>query len=292
VLDKNPGVKWDDIAELKDAKRLLEEAIVLPLLMPDYFKGIRRPWKGVLMYGPPGTGKTMLAKAVATECGTTFFNVKASSMVSKWRGESEKLISILFEMARFYAPSVIFIDEVDSLGSERGGATEHESSRRVKSQLLIEMDGCDAPQDDPSKIVMVLAATNLPWSLDSAFLRRLEKRIYIPLPNKEARLALFSINLRTLKLAEDVNLEELAELTEGYSGADITTLCRDASMMHMRKLIQGLSPAEIRALKTRELLEQTVSRENFLEALANIQSSVAKADLQKYADWQAQFGSV
>jgi katanin p60 ATPase-containing subunit A1 len=290
ILQKNPNTHWDDIADLEEAKRLLEEAVVLPMWMPDFFKGIRRPWKGVLMVGPPGTGKTMLAKAVATECGTTFFNVSSSTLTSKYRGESEKLVRLLFEMARFYAPSTIFIDEIDSLCSRRGSDTEHEASRRVKSELLIQMDGI-TNNDDPTKVVMVLAATNFPWDIDEALRRRLEKRIYIPLPNSEGREALLSINLREVEKAQDLDINEIALRLDGYSGADITNVCRDACMMAMRRKIAGLTPEQIKSLSKDEL-ELPVSPADFEEAVRKVNKSVSAEDLRKYEKWMAEFGSM
>ena len=289
ILQKNPNIHWDDIADLTDAKRLLEEAVVLPIWMPDFFRGIRRPWKGVLMVGPPGTGKTMLAKAVATECGTTFFNVSSSTLTSKYRGESEKLVRILFEMARFYAPSTIFVDEIDSLCSRRGSDTEHEASRRVKSELLIQMDGI-TNNEDPAKVVMVLAATNFPWDIDEALRRRLEKRIYIPLPNKEGREALLKINLKEVEKSPDLNITKIAKKLDGYSGADITNVCRDACMMAMRRKIAGLTPEQIRNLSKDEL-ELPVSEHDFEEAIRKVNKSVSEEDLLKYDKWMAEFGS-
>ncbi|XP_054164016.1 katanin p60 ATPase-containing subunit A-like 1 [Oppia nitens] len=290
ILQKNPCTNWTDIAALEEAKHLLEEAVVLPMWMPDYFKGIRRPWKGVLMVGPPGTGKTMLAKAVATECGTTFFNVSSSTLTSKYRGESEKLVRLLFEMARFYAPSTIFIDEIDSLCSRRGSDTEHEASRRVKSELLIQMDGINN-NDDPTKVVMVLAATNFPWDIDEALRRRLEKRIYIPLPNEDGREALLSINLKEVEKSPALNINDIALRLDGYSGADITNVCRDACMMSMRRRIAGLTPEQIRSLSKDEL-DLPVSPADFEEAIRKVNKSVSAEDLKKYDKWMAEYGSM
>ncbi|XP_038134025.1 katanin p60 ATPase-containing subunit A1 [Cyprinodon tularosa] len=292
IISQNPNVKWDDIADLEDAKKLLKEAVVLPMWMPAFFKGIRRPWKGVLMVGPPGTGKTLLAKAVATECRTTFFNVSSSTLTSKYRGESEKLVRLLFEMARFYAPTTIFIDEIDSMCSRRGTSEEHEASRRVKAELLVQMDGVGgaSENDDPSKMVMVLAATNFPWDIDEALRRRLEKRIYIPLPSVKGRVEMLRINLKELELASDVDLDKISEQLEGYSGADITNVCRDASLMAMRRRIEGLTPEEIRNL-SRDEMHMPTTMEDFESALKKVSKSVSATDLEKYEKWIEEFGS-
>lgn len=300
ILEAGCHVKWEDIAGQAEAKRLLEEAVILPMWMPDYFQGIRRPWKGVLMFGPPGTGKTMLAKAVATECKTTFFNVSIATLESKYRGESEKMVRLLFEMARFHAPSTIFIDEIDSLCSARGGGNEHEASRRVKTELFVQMDGVNQTQPGESvpldangnpKIVMVLAATNCPWDLDQAMIRRLEKRVYVPLPDTQTRQELFKINLRGIEVDSSVEPASLAAKCEGYSGADITNVCRDASMMAMRRAIKGLTAEEIKNLR-REQIEAPVSMKDFEEALSKVQRSVSGDQLQRYQQWMQQFGAL
>ena len=291
-VERHPEVKWDDIAGLEQAKQLLEEAVVLPLIMPEFFQGIRRPWKGVLCFGPPGTGKTMLAKAVATQCKSTFFNVSASTMASKYRGDSEKLVRLLFEMARFYAPSTIFFDEIDALGSKRGEATEHEASRRVKAELLVQMDGITG--GETTSRVTVLAATNRPWDLDEALRRRLEKRIYIPLPESTGRQQMFEVSLKGVQLADDVRFDQLVSLTEGYSGADIGSVCRDAAMMGLReriRLARSQGVMQLDDLKT-QVAETPVRQEDFLKALRNVQKSVSNDDLGKFSLWMKEFGSI
>ncbi|KAJ3167493.1 hypothetical protein HDU87_001514 [Geranomyces variabilis] len=293
MLELAPNVRWTDIAGQEEAKTLLSEALVLPALMPDFFKGIRRPWRGILMTGPPGTGKTMLAKAVATECKTTFFNVSASTLASKWRGESEKLVRTLFTMARIHSPSTIFIDEIDSISSARGGH-EHESSRRVKTELLVQMDGVGTSAtrtaNGQEPIVMVLAATNLPWLLDEAMRRRLEKRIYIGPPDQLAREQMIRISLNGIRVTEDVDVEQIAKQIAGFSGSDIANLCRDAAMMNLRQKMRALKPSQLHTVKTEEL-DTPISGNDFTQALAKVQSSLSGNDIERYEQWLADYGS-
>uniref|UniRef100_A0A8C4NA42 Katanin p60 subunit A-like 2 n=1 Tax=Eptatretus burgeri TaxID=7764 RepID=A0A8C4NA42_EPTBU len=217
---QNPSVCWDDIIGLSTAKRLVKEAVIYPIKYPQLFTGILSPWKGLLLYGPPGTGKTLLAKAVATECNTTFFNISASTIVSKWRGDSEKLVRVLFELARFHAPSTIFLDELESIMGQRGTVPggEHEGSRRMKAELLVQMDGL-AHSDD---LVFVLAASNMPWELDHAMLRRLEKRVLVDLPNMEARQEMIHHHLPAnnsmagIQLQTSLDYEKLAQVMSTF----------------------------------------------------------------------------
>lgn len=255
IYVESPNVRFQDIIHLDEAKRLLMEAVQLPLRFPTLFTGILRPWRGILLHGPPGTGKTLLAKAVATECNTTFFNISASTLISKWRGDSEKLVRVLFDLARYHAPSTIFLDEIDSILTSRDsndhGGSEHEASRRMKTELLIQMDGLGNSSSNPgqkSSQVFVMAASNLPWELDIALLRRLEKRVLVSLPSLEAREMMFRKHLGDRCIAYNVDNElqpaidflEIAMLTEGYSGADIELVCREAAMMPVRRLIQKI----------------------------------------------------
>ncbi len=227
IVVQGDEVHWDDVAGLDIAKKALKEAVVYPFLRPDLFMGLREPARGMLLFGPPGTGKTMLARAVATESRSTFFAISASSLTSKWLGESEKLVRALFLLAKALAPSIIFVDEIDSLLSSRGGSSEHESTRRIKTEFLIQWSdlqraAAGSKQSDKEKAegdasrVLVLAATNMPWAIDEAARRRFVRRQYIPLPEAPVR----GEQLRTLLGHQKHNLNKkdiavLVELTDG-----------------------------------------------------------------------------
>jgi vacuolar protein-sorting-associated protein 4 len=212
IVTESPDVKWTDIAGLNNCKQALREAIVLPMIKPELFKGPRKPWSGILLFGPPGCGKTLLAKAAATECKATFFSVSSADLLSKWLGESEKLISSLFKLARLKTPSLIFIDEIDSIATKRGEGTESGGERRVKTQLLSEIQGMKSTKE---RTMLVLGATNRPWDLDNAMLSRFEKKVQVPLPDVPARIEMFKLNTAGVNMAlTDEDFVELAVRSE------------------------------------------------------------------------------
>jgi katanin p60 ATPase-containing subunit A1 len=280
ILTRNPRVGWNDIVGLEGAKNLLQESVLLPLQYPDIFTGIRESWKGILLFGPPGTGKTLLAKAVATESAcATFFNISASTIVSKWRGDSEKLIRVLFELARQMTPSTIFLDEIDSIMGHR--TDEHEASRRMKTEVLVQMDGIIGSGYQGR--VFVLAASNLPWDLDVALLRRLEKRILVGLPEAHAREHFLRKTLSEVRCDNDVDYSALAEASEGFSGADLKLMCKEAAMCPVRRLLATKPPPG-----TKEV--PPVTAFDCLHALQSVRP--APVDRERYAQWQRDFGAI
>jgi transitional endoplasmic reticulum ATPase len=287
VLVEIPRVKWEDIGGLERAKQELREAIEWPLRYPEVFKTTNiKPPKGILLYGPPGTGKTLLAKAVANESNANFISVKGPELLSKWVGESEKHVRDMFKKARQVAPSIIFFDEIDSLAPRRGGIGDSHVTERVVSQLLTELDGLEELRE-----VVVIAATNRPDLIDPALLRpgRIERHIYIPPPDKEARKEIFRIHLKNKPLAEDVKLEELAEKTEGYSGADIEAVCREAGMLAIREALKsGVSREEAKEIAKKI----KITRRHFEEALKKIKPSLTQEDLRRYEQMLKEFQKI
>ncbi|KAK7294954.1 hypothetical protein RJT34_17854 [Clitoria ternatea] len=281
IVDRSPSVRWDDVAGLEKAKQALMEMVILPSKRKDLFTGLRRPARGLLLFGPPGNGKTMLAKAVASESEATFFNVSAASLTSKWVGEGEKLVRTLFMVATSRQPSVIFIDEIDSIMSTRL-ANENDASRRLKSEFLIQFDGVTSNPDD---IVIVIGATNKPQELDDAVLRRLVKRIYIPLPDENVRKLLLKHKLKGQAFSlPSRDLERLVKETEGYSGSDLQALCEEAAMMPIREL--GSNILTVQANQVRGL-----RYEDFKKAMTIIRPSLNKSKWEELERWNAEFGS-
>ncbi|KAK9880216.1 hypothetical protein WA026_010090 [Henosepilachna vigintioctopunctata] len=281
IMDTGITTNWDDIAGLNFVKSAIQEAVIWPMLRPDIFTGLRRPPKGILLFGPPGTGKTLLGKCVATNSKSTFFSISAASLTSKWIGDGEKMVRALFAVARCHQPAVIFIDEIDSLLSQRSD-TEHESSRRLKTEFFIQIDGASTAQEER---LLLIAATNRPQELDEAARRRFVKRLYIPLPEFEARLEL----LKKLTAGEkhsltEENYERIANLSQGYSGADIRSLCSEASMGPVRS-IQIHSIEDINSTDVRPLM-----LEDFEKAFLRVKSSVSSEELNQYVIWNEKFG--
>ncbi len=281
IIKEKPDVKWEDVADLEEAKQALRESVILPLLRPDLFTGARRPWKGVLLFGPPGCGKTLIAKAVANEAGCTFFNADAASLVSKWLGESERLVKNLFTSARNEQPAIVFMDEVDALTAERG-TDQVGGERRLKTQFLIEMDGMKSKKGDH---IVVLGATNRPWDLDAAFRRRFERRILVPMPEFEARVRIFEIHTKGIDLAPDVDFNLIGQKTEGYAGSDIALICREASLQPIRELDAS------GAIRDKEVMARHVNLQDFIDALKNIRSVVSPEERARYIEWDNTHGS-
>jgi transitional endoplasmic reticulum ATPase len=261
---KIPRVTYDDIGDLDEAKQKIREMVELPLRHPELFKrlGIDPP-KGILLYGPPGTGKTLLAKAVANESEANFIGVKGPEVLSKWVGESEKAIREIFRKARQAAPCIIFFDEIDSIVPRRGGRFDSGVTDRIVNQLLTEMDGLERLEG-----VVVIAATNRPDIIDPALLRpgRFDRLIYVPPPDERARLEILKVHTRKMPLAEDVDLAEIARKTEGYTGADLAAVCKEAALAALRKAGKPVG----------------VSKRHFEQALQVVKPSVTKEDAERY----------
>lgn len=286
IMDRDPNVRWGDIAGLEHAKKCVTEMVVWPLLRPDIFKGCRAPGRGLLLFGPPGTGKTMIGKAIAGEAKATFFYISASSLTSKWIGEGEKLVRALFGVASCRQPAVIFVDEIDSLLSQRKSDGEHEASRRLKTQFLIEMEGFDSGSEQ----ILLIGATNRPQELDEAARRRLTKRLYIPLPSADARAWIIRNLLDKdglFRLSKE-DMGTICKLTEGYSGSDMQNLVKDASMGPLRDALrQGI---EITKLNKEDM--RPVTLQDFKDALQEVRPSVSSNELGIYENWNKQFGSL
>ncbi|KKY23185.1 putative vacuolar sorting atpase [Phaeomoniella chlamydospora] len=310
ILSEKPNIRWEDVAGLEGAKEALKEAVILPIKFPHLFQGKRQPWKGILLYGPPGTGKSYLAKAVATEANSTFFSVSSSDLVSKWMGESERLVKQLFAMARENRPAIIFIDEIDALCGPRGEG-ESEASRRIKTELLVQMDGVG----NDSRGVLILGATNIPWQLDAAIRRRFQRRVHISLPDAPARARMFELAVgNTPCQLKTTDFKALSSLSEGYSGSDISIAVQDALMQPVRKIqtathykkvtvdgeekVTPCSPGDPDAqemtwvdVESDKLLEPPLTLKDFTKAIKASRPTVSSEDLNRNADWTKEFGS-
>jgi vacuolar protein-sorting-associated protein 4 len=303
VVVTKPNVRWDQVAGLEHAKEELKLTVIMPISHPQLFEHVK-PWIGILLYGPPGTGKTLIAEALATESHATFFSVRSSDLVSKYQGESERLVKQLFDMARERRPTVVFIDEVDSLTSARGDG-DTDSSRRIKNELLTQMNGLGALNTG----VCVIGATNAPWSLDDGFRRRFEKRIYISLPDK-AVVAQLVRSLIPEGSLTDEQLETLLERTHNFSAADVDVLVRCALQEPIREILKaewfiqtdndmyqqtdsataGAQQMRWADIPPNKLSPSPLSFKHFEAALATCKSTINTGQLHQFEEWTALFG--
>ena len=271
VLVETPNIGWQDVGGLENVKQELKEAVEWPMKFPDAFTrmGIRPP-RGILLYGPPGTGKTLLAKAVAKESEANFIQVKGPSLLSMWVGKSEEGVRKIFERARQVAPCIIFFDEIDAIASRRGIDMGSHVTDRVLNQLLAEIDGLEELEN-----VIVIAATNRPDMLDPGLLRpgRFDRILLIGVPDKEARLQILKIHTKNMPLAKDVNIEKFSGETEGYVGADLESVAREAAMLALRQDIKA----------------SEVKKKHFEDAMKKVRGSVSKGDVERYKKVESEY---
>ncbi|KAM3208956.1 hypothetical protein ACQJBY_063566 [Aegilops geniculata] len=282
------GVKFEDIGALDDVKKTLDELVTLPMRRPELFSrgNLLRPCKGILLFGPPGTGKTLLAKALATEAGANFISITGSSLTSKWFGDAEKLTKALFSFASRLAPVIIFVDEVDSLLGARGGAMEHEATRRMRNEFMAAWDGL---RSKDSQRILILGATNRPFDLDDAVIRRLPRRIYVDLPDAQNRMKILKILLAKENIESEFGFDELANATEGYSGSDLKNLCVAAAYRPVHELLEEEKKGAAGSTKTSL---RSLKLDDFVQAKAKVSPSVAfdATSMNELRKWNEQYG--
>ncbi|VAI84398.1 unnamed protein product [Triticum turgidum subsp. durum] len=282
------GVKFEDIGALEDVKKTLDELVTLPMRRPELFSrgNLLRPCKGILLFGPPGTGKTLLAKALATEAGANFISITGSSLMSKWFGDAEKLTKALFSFASRLAPVIIFVDEVDSLLGARGGAMEHEATRRMRNEFMAAWDGLRSKE---SQRILILGATNRPFDLDDAVIRRLPRRIYVDLPDAQNRMKILKILLAKENLESEFGFDELANATEGYSGSDLKNLCVAAAYRPVHELLEEEKKGAAGSAKTSL---RSLKLDDFVQAKAKVSPSIAfdATSMNELRKWNEQYG--
>ncbi len=283
IITEKPAVEWDDIGGLRDAKNEIKEAVILPFIQnkPDFVSAPRT----ILLYGPPGTGKTMLAKACANNLEATFFEASASSLLSKYFGESTKLVNALFNKARKLQPSLVFMDEFDSLAISRDSDIS-ESARRVLSQILTEIDGFNTRQADR---ILIMAATNKPWDLDDAIVSRFHKKIYVPLPDEAARERIFLVHLNGAGLS-GAGVSELSRRAQGFSGRDIASVCREAIIHMVREQNPGLHDLSAKELGKYVLKHRPLEKRDFEVAFEKIKPALKAVKAERYEEWRDDFG--